>query len=48
MDIRKCGSHELFRQYSKAVSESLGYTYPDYDEAVTKYTDNVYTSHMNY
>ncbi|MCG7216883.1 aminoglycoside 6-adenylyltransferase [Paenibacillus mucilaginosus] len=36
--------YELFRKYSKAVSESLGYTYPDYDEAITKYTENIYSS----
>jgi len=34
--------YELFRDYSKAVSESLGYTYPDYDEAITKYTNRIY------
>ncbi|WP_079912765.1 aminoglycoside 6-adenylyltransferase [Paenibacillus sp. 32352] len=36
--------YELFRKYSKAVSESLGYKYPDYDEAITKYTDNIYST----
>ncbi|MFD1955482.1 aminoglycoside 6-adenylyltransferase [Paenibacillus thailandensis] len=34
----------LFRKYSKAVAEALGYPYPDYDEAVTNYTNNVYRS----
>lgn len=33
---------ELFRKYSKAVSESHGYPYPDYDEAITKYTATIY------
>lgn len=36
--------YELFRTYSKAVSESLGYKYPDYDKAITKYTESIYTS----
>lgn len=36
--------YELFRKYSKAVAETLGYPYPDYDEAITKYTDQVYSS----
>ncbi|MFG0215105.1 aminoglycoside 6-adenylyltransferase, partial [Brevibacillus porteri] len=36
--------YELFRKYSKAVAESLGYSYPDYDEAITKYADNIYHS----
>lgn len=36
--------YELFRKYSKAVSESLRYKYPDYDEAITKYTESIYTS----
>ncbi|MUG46715.1 aminoglycoside 6-adenylyltransferase [Paenibacillus woosongensis] len=34
--------YELFRKYSKAVSENLGYKYPDYDEAITKYTESNY------
>ncbi|MEJ8546212.1 aminoglycoside 6-adenylyltransferase [Brevibacillus borstelensis] len=34
--------YELFRTYSKAVAETLGYPYPDYDKAITKYTENVY------
>jgi aminoglycoside 6-adenylyltransferase len=36
--------YELFRKYSKAVSQSLGYKYPDYDKAITRYTDNIYKS----
>ncbi|WNC13623.1 aminoglycoside 6-adenylyltransferase [Brevibacillus brevis] len=35
---------ELFRTYSKAVADSLGYAYPDYDEAITKYTSTIYQS----
>lgn len=38
--------YELFRKYSKAVAEGLGYTYPDYDEAITKYTEKIYGSLM--
>ncbi|QIW82240.1 aminoglycoside 6-adenylyltransferase AadK [Bacillus tequilensis] len=34
--------YALFRKYSKAVSESLGYQYPDYDEGITKYTKRIY------
>ncbi|WGU94812.1 aminoglycoside 6-adenylyltransferase [Paenibacillus dendritiformis] len=36
--------YALFRTYSKAVAASLGYKYPDYDEAITKYTENIYNS----
>jgi len=36
--------YELFRKYSKAVSTSLGYKYPDYDAAITKYTEDIYRS----
>nr|WP_217368459.1 aminoglycoside 6-adenylyltransferase [Brevibacillus sp. HB1.4B] len=36
--------YELFRKYAKAVAESLGYPYPDYDEAITKYAKNIYHS----
>ncbi|MGE6231173.1 aminoglycoside 6-adenylyltransferase [Paenibacillus chitinolyticus] len=36
--------YELFRKYSKAVAESLDYTYPDYDETITTYTERIYTS----
>lgn len=35
---------ELFRKHSKAVAERLGYTYPDYDEAITRYTQRIYDS----
>jgi len=34
--------YALFRKYSKAVAVSLGYPYPDYDEAISKYTANIY------
>jgi len=34
--------HGLFRKYSKAVAESLRVKYPDYDEAITKYTQQIY------
>lgn len=36
--------YKLFRKYSKAVAEGLGYKYPDYDEAITTYTKNIYNS----
>lgn len=36
--------YALFRKYSKAVADSLGYPYPDYDEAITKYAENIYHS----
>ncbi|MFD3260178.1 aminoglycoside 6-adenylyltransferase [Paenibacillus lentus] len=36
--------YELFRKYSTTVAENLGYKYPDYDEAITKYTINIYNS----
>lgn len=36
--------YALFRKYSKAVSSRLGYPYPDYDEAISKYTENVYSA----
>ncbi|WP_372008544.1 aminoglycoside 6-adenylyltransferase [Paenibacillus chitinolyticus] len=36
--------YKLFRKYSKAVAESLDYTYPDYDETITAYTKRIYTS----
>ncbi|MDF2679662.1 MAG: aadK [Brevibacillus sp.] len=38
--------YELFRKNSIAVAESLGYEYPVYDEAITKYTKNIYHSLM--
>ncbi|KQO12060.1 aminoglycoside 6-adenylyltransferase [Paenibacillus sp. Leaf72] len=34
--------YELFRKYSKTVAASFGYAYPDYDEAITKYTERIY------
>lgn len=36
--------YELFRKCSKAVADSLEYPYPDYDEAITKYAENIYHS----
>lgn len=36
--------YELFRKYSKVVSESLRYKYPDYDKGITKYTVSIYNS----
>lgn len=36
--------YQLFRTYSKQVAENLGYTYPPYDEAITRYTENLYRS----
>ncbi len=39
---------ELFRKYAKIVSEELNYTYPDYDEKVSKYLGQVYeNSHQD-
>lgn len=35
---------ELFRTYSKTVASNLGYNYPDYDKAITKYTLDIYRS----
>lgn len=32
---------ELFRRYSAAVAESLGYAYPNYDEAASAYTETI-------
>lgn len=34
--------HDLFRKYSKSVAVTLSYTYPDYDEVITKYIQNNY------
>lgn len=34
--------HDLFRKYARAVAERLGYAYPDYDRAITGYTDKIY------
>lgn len=36
--------YELFRKYSKAAARNLGYKYPDYDEAITKHTEDIYNS----
>ncbi|RCX18688.1 aminoglycoside 6-adenylyltransferase [Fontibacillus phaseoli] len=36
--------YELFRKYAQAVAGTLGYSYPDYDEAITGYTSNIYES----
>ncbi|GAY78243.1 aminoglycoside 6-adenylyltransferase [Niallia sp. Sow4_A1] len=36
--------YELFRKYSKFVAERFGYKYPDYDQDITKYTQNIYKS----
>lgn len=36
--------YELFREYSRDVAATLGFPYPDYDNAITKYTENVYRS----
>lgn len=32
---------ELFREISKCVGEKLGYDYPDYDDNVMKYMEDV-------
>ncbi|WP_391573441.1 aminoglycoside 6-adenylyltransferase [Cohnella sp.] len=34
--------YALFRKYSGSVAEKLGYRYPDYDVAITPYTENIY------
>jgi aminoglycoside 6-adenylyltransferase len=36
--------HELFRKYAKAVSKKLENPYPNYDEVITKYTEEIYHS----
>jgi aminoglycoside 6-adenylyltransferase len=36
--------YDLFRKYSKSLAEDLGYKYPDYDESISKYTQNIYKS----
>lgn len=33
---------ELFRKYAHTVSDQLGYSYPDYDENITKYIVEIY------
>ncbi|NEN84819.1 aminoglycoside 6-adenylyltransferase [Paenibacillus elgii] len=37
--------YELFRKYSKAVTKTLAYPYPDYDQVITLYTENIYRYH---
>jgi aminoglycoside 6-adenylyltransferase len=34
--------YQLFRKYSQAVAQSLGYHYPEYDRAVSMYTTKMY------
>lgn len=34
--------YDLFRKYAHDVAERLGYPYPDYDRAITGYTDKIY------
>lgn len=36
--------NDLFRKHSKAVAERLGYPYPDYDEAITRYARRIFDS----
>ncbi|MGG4218335.1 aminoglycoside 6-adenylyltransferase [Paenibacillus jamilae] len=36
--------YTLFRKYAKAVAKKLKYEYPDYDVAITRYTENIYNS----
>ncbi|GIQ71428.1 aminoglycoside 6-adenylyltransferase [Xylanibacillus composti] len=36
--------YALFRKHSTSLAANLGYMYPDYDEAITKYTENIYSS----
>lgn len=38
--------YDLFRTCSKAVSSMLGYEYPDYDAAVTSYTEKIYQQYF--
>jgi aminoglycoside 6-adenylyltransferase len=35
---------DLFRKYAKAVAQRLGYAYPAYDEAITRYITGTYRS----
>lgn len=42
--MQKPEDMELFRKYSKMVAGNLEFTYPDYDEAITKYTMTIYDS----
>lgn len=34
--------YELFRKYSKLVADQLACTYPNYDQAITEYTEAIY------
>src|SRR5699024_4814153 len=34
--------YDLFRKYSQAVAEDLGYKYPNYDKAIMEYTEKIY------
>ena len=36
----------LFREVSKEVAEKLGYTYPDYDRNISKYTIDMYMAYV--
>ncbi|WP_435171923.1 aminoglycoside 6-adenylyltransferase [Paenibacillus glycanilyticus] len=36
--------YSLFRKYSMSVAAALGYPYPDYDEAISAYTGEIYKS----
>lgn len=36
--------YRLFRKYAHAVANPLKYAYPDYDRAITEYTERVYQS----
>lgn len=36
--------YDLFGKYSKSVADGLGYKYPDYEDAIKKYTSDIYHS----
>jgi len=36
--------YELFRDYSRSLADKLGYEYPNYDDAITQYTERIYRS----
>lgn len=38
------GCQALFRKYARSVANSMNYAYPDYDAAITEYTENIYRS----
>ncbi|WP_010270625.1 aminoglycoside 6-adenylyltransferase [Paenibacillus senegalensis] len=38
--------YQLFRSCSRTLAQNLGYPYPHYDEAITRYTDFIYKSAM--